>query len=45
MTRAGRCRLCGAEGPVEPVMIPEDLMSNKLAVLDLCPACKAERRR
>lgn len=38
-----KCRLCGAVGPTTPVMIPEDTTTNKLALLDLCAACKALR--
>lgn len=40
----GKCRVCGARGPVEPVMVPEDTTTNKLAVLDMCPACAAARK-
>ncbi|MDE2291680.1 MAG: hypothetical protein KGL53_06325 [Elusimicrobia bacterium] len=42
----GRCRGCGAEGAeLSPVLVPEDTTANKLAVLPLCPRCRAERAR
>ena len=43
--RDGKCRLCGVRGPVTPVMIPEDTTTNKLALLDLCAACREARSR
>ncbi len=43
---SGRCRGCGAEGvPLVPTLIAEDTTSNKLALLDLCAACRMKRGR
>lgn len=42
--REGRCRLCGKRDVLEPVMIPEDTTTNKLAVLDACPRCRKARQ-
>lgn len=37
---SGACRACGRQSDsLRTVLIPEDTTTNKLAVLDLCPAC------